>query len=298
MANEVRRIFVEAPSGGRFEAEVPCGTKLSKLAADFFESQNWPLQDSRGRGQRAVVELVSPQNPDDTKRLNGERDICAESIEDGDILRVFPESIAGLVDQHARLMALVTDHKEMLDLSARNARITFTTNRTHAPDRYEITFHYTSFTELPPGQAEPQRADRHQVEILLSADYPTLAPIVTWLTPIFHPNIRAKAPGERELYNNVCIGVLREQYLPGMGLARLVHMLAEMVQWRNFDAFHPFNPEASEWAKDLTHWPAILAIGGHPFQGPIEQLLRMVDRATQPAIQFRPVSVQFRPTGR
>ena len=278
--SQMRKIFVEAPSGERFEAEVPADTRLSKMAADFFESQNWPLQDSRGRGQRAVVELVNPQNPEDTKRLNGDWEMDRANIRDGDTLRIFPESIAGAMDQHARLGTLISDHGDMQTLCERNPQITFTANRFHAPDRYKVTFHLTSFVDLPPGEEEPRRADTHEVEITLGADYPRMAPMVRWLTPIFHPNIQQPDGA-------VCLGVLRERYLPGMGLARLVRMLAEMVQWRNFDAFNPFNRSAAEWAADPGHWPAITAIGGHPFQGPIAELAKLLDRSKQPPIQFR-----------
>ena len=87
------KIFVEAPSGERFEAKVPPQTPIGTLAADFFESQRWPLSDERGHSERAVVELVNPANPDDTKRLNGEATIASCGIRDGDTLRVFPEAI-------------------------------------------------------------------------------------------------------------------------------------------------------------------------------------------------------------
>ncbi len=281
--SEVRKIFVEAPSGERFEADIPCGTLLSRVAADFFESQEWPTQDRRGRGQRAVVELANPKNPDDTKRLNGDLDICEAGVENGDVLRIFPESIAGAVDTRARLNALIADHNNMQALERGNPKITFEANRTHAPDRYEVTFHYSSFVELPPQAHEPLQRQTHQVEIILGADYPRRAPFVRWLTPIFHPNIRPTDGA-------VCLGVLRERFLPGLGLARLTRMLAEMVQWRNYDAFNPFNRVAADWAANPKHWDQIKEIGGHPFQGPIEQLLKEFSRGSQPPIEFRSLS--------
>jgi hypothetical protein len=67
-------------------------------------------------------------------------------------------------------------------------------------------------------------------------------------------------------------------------------MLAEMVQWRNFDAFNPFNKEAAKWAADSKNWKHIEKIGGHPIQGPIEQFLKELDRNVNPPIVFKPVS--------
>jgi ubiquitin-protein ligase len=277
---QTRRIFIEAPSGERFEADVPLDVKFGKLAGDFFESQGWPTQDRRGRGQRAVVELVNPNDPDDTKRLNASHTIDEAGIREGDVLRIFPESIAGAVDYSARIRTLIADHNEMQALSERTPNITFTTNRNHAPDRYELTFHYPSFVEYYPGQSQPRISEEHKVEIVLAADYPRRAPIVTWMTPVFHPNIKQPEGA-------VCLGVLADRYLPGLGLARLVTMLSEMVQWRNFDALNPFNREAANWATNPDNWPIIQSIGGHPLQGPIEQLLKEFDRSSHPRIEFR-----------
>lgn len=275
---ESRRVFVEAPSGDRFEVDLPCGTPLNTVAAEFFESQGWPTQDRAGRGQRAVVELVNPENPDETKRLNGDDDVC-DTLEDDDTLRIFPESIAGAVDHRARLNALISDHNDLLGLAERNPEISFEANRTHAPDRYELTLHYPSFIELAP-ERTPRTGDIHRLEIVLGSDYPRRAPIVRWLTPIFHPNIR-------ETDGAVCLGVLQERYLPGLGVARLVRMLAEMVQWRNFDAYNPFNKAAAEWAANPENWDLIREIGGHPFQGPIAELFKRFEHASRPRIAFR-----------
>src|SRR5713101_2921465 len=98
-------IYIETPSGDRFETDIPCQTKISQLAADFFESQGWPTADHR----RGVVDLVDPKNPDNTKRLNTDRDVCKSGLRDGDTLRISPQSRAGAVDQRARLTALTMD---------------------------------------------------------------------------------------------------------------------------------------------------------------------------------------------
>jgi hypothetical protein len=63
-----------------------------------------------------------------------------------------------------------------------------------------------------------------------------------------------------------------------------------MVQWRNFDAYNAYNRDAAEWANTVENWPAIEAIGGYPFQGPIEQYIKELDRATHSPIIFRQLS--------
>ena len=100
---EMIKIFIEDTSGERYECDISPDTKLSEIAFDFFEDRNWPTTDSQGRGQRAVVELVDPENPDRTKRLNSEDTIKEAGLWEGAILRIFPESIAGVVDHHDAL---------------------------------------------------------------------------------------------------------------------------------------------------------------------------------------------------
>jgi ubiquitin-protein ligase len=280
---ELRKLTIQATSGELFEADVACDTRIGALAADFFESQKWPQYDEHGRGVRAVVEVVDPNDPDNTKRLNSEWTVGEAPIPDGATLRIIPESAAGTVDPRVRLQALISDHNEMQDLCERDPQISFTANRSHAPDRYEVTLRYTGFKELPPGEREPVRADVHRVEIVLGANYPREAPQLRWLTPIFHPNIEPPPKG------GVCIGELRERYLPGMGLARLVRMLTDMVQYRNFNPLHGVNPTAVEWVRDFNNVPMIAAIGGYPLQGPLEQIRQKLERSQRIPVTFKPV---------
>jgi hypothetical protein len=282
-ANTSLKVFIEDTAGERFECELPAGTQLSKLAADFFEERGWPTQDGRGRGQRAVVELVDPENPDRTKRLRGEQTIDDAGLWSGATLRIFPESIAGAVDERERVRALVADHQDMNELVKWNKHIRFEPNLTHAPTRYQITFDYPSFRALSDDGHTPLISNEHGVEITLGADYPRKAPFVRWTTPIFHPNIRTDDGA-------VCLGVLMDRYLPGLGLARLVTMLAEMTQYRNFDMSSPLNLKAAEWAADSAHWPHIQQIGGSPFQGPVHELLALFENETHPRLTFKPIT--------
>jgi ubiquitin-protein ligase len=272
--NETVTLYIESTDGERFECQVPADTELSTLAADFFEHQDWPTRDAHGRGQRAVVELVDAENPDRTKRLRGEQTVEDAGLWDGAILRVFPESIAGGVDERVRVRALVADHQDMSELVEWNPQITFEANRDHAPTRYEITFHCPSFVGLGDDGHTPLIGEEHRAEIILGADYPRRSPRVRWLTPIFHPNIR-NSDGA------VCLGVLMDRYLPGLGLRRLTTILSEMVQWRNFDVTSALNREAAEWAANPQHWDYIAEIGGSPFQGPVGDLFSKLEEMWQ-----------------
>jgi hypothetical protein len=282
-------LFIESPDGQRFECEVPRTTQLSKLAADFFEERSWPRNDARGRSQRAVLDLVDPELPDRTKRLRGEQTIEEAGLWRGAILRVFPESIAGIVSEDARRNTLTADFNEITALAEWNKHIKFEAEKifNNYPSIYKVTLDYPSFTGLKEDGHSPVISTEHHCEIELGAGYPRDAPRVRWLTPIFHPNINPDN-------GMVCLGVLMDRYLPSLGLARLVTMLAEMVQWRNFDAINCFNTTAGAWAADPEHWEYIYHIGGSPFQGPIHDLLETLaaemEGNPQPRINFKPLT--------
>ena len=99
----IRLLFVEDTTGEQYECRVPWGTRIEQIASDFFESQGWGTHDARGRVQRAVVELVDRDHPDRTLRLNGEDTVRDAGLNDSDILRVFPESVAGCFLGDARV---------------------------------------------------------------------------------------------------------------------------------------------------------------------------------------------------
>ena len=102
------------------------------------------------------------------------------------------------------------------------------------PDRY--VFHYTCHGIAMVLGGVPIYSADHQVAVTLTDTYPTTAPLMEWLTPIFHPNIRSDGP--------VCIG----SWYPAKTLDQLVLMLGEMIQYRNYASHDPWNLEASLWA--------------------------------------------------
>lgn len=90
---ELRLLYIESPDGERFECQLPIDTRLVTIAIDFFEARGWPMTDERGRGQRAVIERVDPANPERTKRLRSEQKVADAGLENGAVLRIFPEAI-------------------------------------------------------------------------------------------------------------------------------------------------------------------------------------------------------------
>src|SRR5208282_6910707 len=54
-----------------------------------------PLERKEDGGRRPVVELVDPENPGDTRRLDGRLTVGESGLRSGVTLRIFPEAIAG-----------------------------------------------------------------------------------------------------------------------------------------------------------------------------------------------------------
>jgi ubiquitin-protein ligase len=268
----IRVLFVESTTGEQYECRVPVSTRIHHIASDFFESQGWETHDARGRAQRAVVELVDRDHPDRTLRLNGDDTVEDAELHDGDILRVFPESVAGAVNERDRLPALIQDLNGMTELADWNKRITFEAKPAQAPTFYRVRLDYPGFRRLD-GDV-PIRTETHEVEIHLGAQYPREAPLVFWKSEVFHPNIHPEHQG-------VCLGVLMDRWMPGMGIDRLVTMLAEIAQWRNFDITNAFNREAARWARDPDNMEYVRQIGGSPDQHPIGELLKLLEKQSE-----------------
>ncbi len=279
------RFYIEDPTGDVYRAEARSDTLVCDVAIDFFEERGWPARDQTGRPQRAVVERVDPDNPEHTERLRGDQTLHDSGIWNDDTLRVLPESVAGLFNPKERLRALVVDQREVQLLSEADPQhIKVVPNTDHAATAYEITFRYPG---IMLGDHGPERITEHRVAITLPADYPVAAPLVHWLTPIYHPNVSPSGA--------VCLGVLMHRYMPGLGLAYIVRMLRDIAQYRNYDMFNPFNRDAAEWARTEEGQTAIETIGGAPAETVGEAF---ADQARQTQRRAAGCTVTFTPANR
>jgi hypothetical protein len=95
-------------------------------------------------------------------------------------------------------------------------------------------------------QGNPIFSEHHQVEIYLHNQYPQRWPGMKWLTPIWHPNIN-------HLNGSVCIDAA--WWTASRSLDRLVIMLGEMLQWKNFHDDptkppFPWDADAARWSRE------------------------------------------------
>lgn len=108
------------------------------------------------------------------------------------------------------------------------------------PDRY--IFRYTCRGIAALQNERPAYSEEHRVALVLTDTFPISMPLMEWLTPIFHPNI--KADGQ-----SVCIG----DWFQAKTLDELALMLGDMIQYKNYASHDPLNLEASLWAMQNKH---------------------------------------------
>lgn len=278
------RFYIEEPTGNVYRAEALSTTRVEDVATDFFEERNWPTRDQAGRPQRAVVEIVNQENPEQTTRVRGDQTLEEAGVRNDDTLRVHPESVAGLYNPHDRLRALILDYREVQALAASDPdNIILDANSEYNPTGYRITFHYPG---VAMGTHGLEVTREHQVDIVLPANYPLVAPVVRWITPIFHPNISPQGA--------VCLGVLAERYMPGVGLAYIVRMLGDIVRYRNYDLHGVLNADAKKWAESEEGQLIIVnELEGIPLEQPLDILLSLAKQAVREATRSRVVFTPY-----
>ena len=144
-----------------------------------------------------------------------------------------------------RIRRLRSEYAHLMELRARSDLIDFQyflVMPDTPPERYIVTFKCLGIASVG-SDRRPVYANEHKVAMYLDATYPGIPPRMKWLTPIWHPNIEHKEP------HRVCID--NTWWSPGRTLDKVVLMLGEMVQYKNYHADqsppYPIDPEVASW---------------------------------------------------
>ena len=267
----IRSMSVEGPDQQRFElSDVPASTPLKDIARatmSEYDDKMWP-QDQSGHARPAVVDKI---NPDGTSsRLNPDSTVHGNRIRTGDSLQVSPQSTAGGVNPLIREEALSRVCAQIMAFKKSHPGFSVSANAIIAPTEYLLKFQANGWgpPSLPVDQGgQPHQVDAHEVFLRLPPDFPMVAPQAFWQTPIFHPNIH---PNNQ----SVCLGVLDDQYTPGMDFGRLCQLLVDIASYQNYEVRSYYNDEATKWALSPDGIAAIESRGGesilHWIKGIIE----------------------------
>lgn len=135
-----------------------------------------------------------------------------------------------------RSRRLLSDLRQMEELAA-GGEVTFRTNG-DPPEVYHLML--TGFGLALDGDGRLMTRDLHRCDLYLHLDYPRRPPVVTWLTPIFHPNILGP-----ERNGGVCLG----SWGAAESLADLCMRLRDLATYRALNAEDALNVEAASWAR-------------------------------------------------
>lgn len=234
------------PSGGARNAEIPDDVPARDLLEELASMLQLPTVGPDGRPMAYRLDSKALG-----RELKEDETLADANIPENDRLMITADITAGAgtsVADTPRMRRLRADHELMLEMAARSDLISFTASSSRPnlpPERYIITFKCKSIVAVD-RQGNPKYAEHHQVEIYLHNQYPHRWPGMKWLTPIWHPNIN-------HLNGSVCIDAA--WWAASRSLDRLVVMLGEMLQWKNFHDDptkppFPWDAEAARWSRE------------------------------------------------
>ena len=238
-------ITIILPSGGARNADIPDDVTIRDLMTELASLLQLPTvgPDGRPMGYRLDSKGLG-------RELKESETLGSAGIPNNDRLMLTADITAGGVDlsQSPRVRRLRADAELMRELASRSDLISFTAQSPQPnvpPDRYIITFKCKSIVGIDM-LGKPKYSEHHQVEIYLHNQYPQRWPGMKWMTPIWHPNIN-------HLNGTVCIDAA--WWTASRSLDRLVIMLGEMLQWKNFHDDptkppFPWDADAARWSRE------------------------------------------------
>ena len=239
-------VTIVLPNGGARKAEVPDDVIVRDLLAEMSSLLGLPTvgPDGRPMGYRLDSKALG-------RELREGETLADAGVPDDDRLVLTADITAGSgkisLDQSPRMRRLRADHKRMLDMAAQSDLIEFKTTEVRKgrpPERYIVTYKCKGIVGVDKN-GKPKMGSKHQVEIYLHNQYPQRWPGMQWLTPVWHPNIN---------HHNGSVCVDAAWWTASRSLDRLVIMIGEMVQYKNFHDDptkppFPWDPEAARWSR-------------------------------------------------
>ncbi len=181
-----------------------------------------------------------------------------------------------------RIRRLRNDRKSMQQLRSESSIIDFDVSGDLA-DKYHIRF-YGKGLYRENGQGDVLLRNVHEVRIVLGASYPRMMPEISWVTPIFHPNISASGV--------VCLGGYGTHWVPSLSLDELCSMLWDMIRYQNFDVDSPYNREAALWARTQTTF--VLPVDDRPIRDRVAKLPSSEQGSSTAERRFAPPAADAR----
>jgi len=239
-------VTIVLPNGGVRRADIPDDIPVRDLMAELASLLELPTvgPDGRPMGYRIDSKALG-------RELLENETLSMAGIPTDDRLMITTDITAGAisVNSNPRQRRLRKDYEHIQEVAARSDLIQVkakSERRGLPPDRYIITYKCKGIIGVD-RRGNPKIGERHQVEIYLHSQYPQRWPGMKWLTPIWHPNIN-------HANGSVCIDAA--WWSASRSLDRLVIMLGEMVQYKNYHDDpskppFPWDMEAARWTRQF-----------------------------------------------
>lgn len=237
-------VTIVLPNGSARRADIPDDVPVRDLMAEMASLLELPTvgPDGRPMGYRMDSKALG-------RELLESETLSMAGIPSDDRLMITTDITAGAisVNSNPRLRRLRKDYELIQEVTARSDLIQIrakSERRGLPPERYIITYKCKGIIGID-HRGNPKIGEKHQVEIYLHRQYPQRWPGLKWLTPIWHPNIN-------HANGSVCIDAA--WWSASRSLDRLVIMLGEMVQYKNFHDDpskppFPWDMEAARWSR-------------------------------------------------
>lgn len=239
-------VTIVLPNGGARKAEVPDDVSVRDLLTEMTSLLELPTvgPDGRPMGYRLDSKALG-------RELQEDETLAEAGVPAEDRLVLTADITAGgkiSLDQSPRMRRLRADHKRMQELASQSDLIEFEAKSVRKglpPERYIVTFKCKGVVGVDKN-GKPKLGNKHTVEIYLHNQYPQRWPGMQWLTPVWHPNIN---------HHNGSVCVDAAWWTASRSLDRLVLMIGEMVQYKNFHDDpkkppFPWDPEAARWSRE------------------------------------------------
>jgi ubiquitin-protein ligase len=276
-------VTIVLPNGGARQAEVPDDIPIRDLLPELTSVLQLPTvgPDGRPMGYRLDSKALG--------RELGEAETLEQArIPQEDRLILTADITAGAIsiEQSPRIRRLRADYQLMQELAARSDLIEFEAKSVRPglpPETYIVTYKCRGILSVDP-QGRPKYGNKHQVEIYLHNQYPQRWPGMKWLTSIWHPNIN---------HHNGTVCVDAAWWTASRSLDRLVIMIGEMVQYKNFHDDptkppFPWDPEAARWCRDYrARHPEAFPVDNHELLRPEKIKIKKPEETMRPRIRLK-----------
>jgi ubiquitin-protein ligase len=276
-------VTIVLPNGGARQAEIPDDIAMRDILPELVSLLQLPTvgPDGRPMGYRLDSKALG-------RELSEEETLANANVPQDDRLILTADITAGAisVNQSPRMRRLQADYQRMQELAARSNLIEFTAQSVRPglpPERYVITYKCKGIIGVD-RKGNPKFGNKHQVEIYLHNQYPQRWPGMKWLTPVWHPNIN-------HLNGTVCIDAA--WWTASRSLDRLVIMIGEMVQYKNFHDDptkppFPWDPEAARWSRDYRKMhPSAFPVDNRELLRPERVTIKNPGKLSKPRIRLK-----------